>query len=120
MEVSQSVKDADHWNQILAISEQKLVVVDLHKSWCGPCKIMEPTYKRLIAEIENAQERLLFVSLDQSMLLIETENTPSCKPRFLLFRERKPIVEIAGANAPKLEFLVRQHCPSLKSNDEDP
>lgn len=40
-----------------------MAVVDAHKEWCGPCKIMEPTYKRLASDIEHAERRVVFVSV---------------------------------------------------------
>jgi thiol-disulfide isomerase/thioredoxin len=44
-------------------------VVDAHKDWCGPCKVMEPTYKRLSAEIEAADRRIAFASVRLSLFI---------------------------------------------------
>lgn len=38
-------------------------VVDVHKDWCGPCKIMEPTYKRLAVDIDQSEKRVAFASV---------------------------------------------------------
>ncbi|KAE9190952.1 hypothetical protein PF002_g24632 [Phytophthora fragariae] len=107
MELLTKVRDAEHWAQVLESSEKKLVVVDVHKDWCGPCKIVEPTYKRLATEIDHAERRVIFTTVG------------SCKPRFLFFKDRKHIADVDGANAPQLEQLVKQHLPPLGNDDEE-
>jgi hypothetical protein len=34
-------------------------------------------------------------------------------------QERKPVGEVAGANAPHLEQLIKQHCPPPPNDDEE-
>ena len=41
------------------------LVVDIHKEWCGPCKIMEPAYKRIFGETDNADKRVAFLTVFQ-------------------------------------------------------
>uniref|UniRef100_K3WXZ7 Thioredoxin domain-containing protein n=1 Tax=Globisporangium ultimum (strain ATCC 200006 / CBS 805.95 / DAOM BR144) TaxID=431595 RepID=K3WXZ7_GLOUD len=119
MELVTKVKDAEHWGQLREASDKKLLVVDVHKDWCGPCKIMEPTYKRLSVDIDQAEKRVAFATLNVILGVEGVEDNGSCKPRFVLFRERKPVAEVSGANAPQLEQLVKQHCPPLGNDDEE-
>ncbi|GAB9468052.1 hypothetical protein Gpo141_00005380 [Globisporangium polare] len=119
MELVAKVKDAEHWALLREASDKKLLVVDVHKDWCGPCKIMEPTYKRLAVDIDQSEKRVAFASLNVTLGLEGVEDTGSCKPRFVLIRERKQIAELNGANAPQLEQLVKHHCPPLGNDDEE-
>ncbi|EGZ25011.1 hypothetical protein PHYSODRAFT_487436 [Phytophthora sojae] len=119
MELVTKVRDAEHWAQVLESSEKKLVVVDVHKDWCGPCKIVEPTYKRLATDIDHAERRLMFTTLNVGLHIDGIEDTGSCKPRFLFFKDRKHIADVEGANAPQLELLVKQHLPPLGNDDEE-
>ncbi|TYZ63390.1 hypothetical protein PybrP1_001926 [[Pythium] brassicae (nom. inval.)] len=119
MELIVKVKDAEHWAALREASDKKLLVVDVHKDWCGPCKIMEPTYKRLAVDIDQSEKRATVAQLNVALGLDGVEDTGSCKPRFVLFRERKQIAELNGANAPHLEQLVKQHCPPLGADDDE-
>ncbi|KAJ0398471.1 hypothetical protein ATCC90586_003374 [Pythium insidiosum] len=86
MELVTRVRDAEHWAQLREACEKKLLVVDAHKEWCGPCKIMEPTYKRIMTEMERSDQRLAFASLNVNLGVDGVEDNGSCKPRFLLVK----------------------------------
>lgn len=45
-------------------------VVDVHKDWCGPCKIMEPTYKRLAVDIDQSEKRVAFASVSHERVYL--------------------------------------------------
>ncbi|KAF4028740.1 Thioredoxin [Phytophthora infestans] len=119
MELVTKVRDAEHWVQVLESSEKKLVFVDVHKDWCGPCKIVEPSYKRLTTDIEHAERRVMFATLNVGLHVDGIEDTGSCKPRFLLFKDRKQIADVDGANASLLEQSVKQHLPPIGNDDEE-
>jgi hypothetical protein len=38
-------------------------VVDLHKEWCGPCEVMEPTFRRIFLDMDSADQRLAYFSV---------------------------------------------------------
>ncbi|KAJ0394793.1 hypothetical protein P43SY_004240 [Pythium insidiosum] len=86
MELVTRVRDPEHWAQLREACEKKLLVVDAHKEWCGPCKIMEPTYKRIMTEMERSDQRLAFASLNVNLGVDGVEDNGSCKPRFLLVK----------------------------------
>lgn len=91
----------------------------MHKDWCGPCKIVEPTYKRIASEIDHVERRLVFATLNVGLNVDGIEDIGSCKPQFLFFKDRKQIADVDGANAPLLEQLVKQHLPLVINDDED-
>ena len=43
----------DEFNEI--IRGEKLVVVDFHADWCGPCKVLSPILDELDSEIEDVE-----------------------------------------------------------------
>ncbi|KAG2828915.1 hypothetical protein PC116_g25581 [Phytophthora cactorum] len=106
MELVSKVRDAEHWVQVLESSEKKLVVVDVHKDW-----------QNLDSVVLKLSRRLL--QLNVGLHVDGIEDTGSCKPRFLFFKDRKQIADVDGANAPLLEQLVKQHLPPLGNDDEE-
>ncbi|KAG9402268.1 hypothetical protein AC1031_006895 [Aphanomyces cochlioides] len=56
-----AIKDLDQWTHVKETNMEKLI--DVYQEWCGPCRILEPTYKRINADISGAESRLLFASV---------------------------------------------------------
>lgn len=46
-------------------------VVDVHKAWCGPCAVMEPTWKRIFLDNDDADNRIDFVSVGLTALTFD-------------------------------------------------
>ena len=73
-------------------STKFLVVVDIHQGWCGPCTTMEPIYNKAFIELDRAEERVKFFTIDAEKLSAESKKglpvTDSCKPLFVVFKVR--------------------------------
>jgi thioredoxin 1 len=48
------------WEKVLAESGSKVIVIDFHATWCGPCKRIKPRYQELASSNPGA----VFVSVD--------------------------------------------------------
>lgn len=44
----------------ISAENKRLVVLDLHLSWCGWCGVMEQNYRALYFAFENAEQRIEF------------------------------------------------------------
>ena len=73
-------------------STKFLIVVDIHQGWCGPCTTMEPIYNKAFIELDRAEERLKFFTIDAEKLSAESRKglpvSDSCKPLFVVFKVR--------------------------------
>jgi thioredoxin 1 len=47
------------------IQDNRLVVVDFHALWCGPCKVQSPILKEIAAEL-GEQVRVIKIDVDQN------------------------------------------------------
>ncbi len=56
-------------------------VFDLHKSWCGPCDAVTPTYDRAALEYEDWENRVRFFSVRCSACTHLPPPPPSKAPR---------------------------------------
>ena len=64
------------------------LVVDVHKDWCGPCEVMKPTYRRLFLNLDDAENRVQFLTANVSKLAAFAEfgEDPSVKPLFIMYK----------------------------------
>jgi len=108
------------WDYWMKESEKKLLVIDIHKSWCGPCQVMNPTFRRIFLDTDDADQRLQFLSADSSKIsaLAERNENPSCKPFFQVYSNGASVGEITGANAPSLQTLILENMPALPGDDD--
>jgi thiol-disulfide isomerase/thioredoxin len=56
------VEDETTWDQMMELSESKLVVVDCHQEWCGYCEAIHPTISRVFLDYDGAEERFVYAS----------------------------------------------------------
>ncbi|XP_015779316.1 PREDICTED: thioredoxin-2-like [Acropora digitifera] len=98
----------EDFDNFLKEAGEKLVVVDFFATWCGPCKKMSPTIKKLA---EEYADKVFFakVDVDENADTAE-EQEISAMPTFMLYKSRRKVDSFTGANAEKLKELVQRHC----------
>ena len=57
-----AVESPEQWDEIVSGLGKKLLVVDLHKKWCGPCEVMRPIFERIFLNTDECENRCSFVS----------------------------------------------------------
>ncbi len=55
------ITSLEMWNQWIAKSNNMLLVVDIHKSWCGPCTVLEPLFNKLGVNVEKFSQRVMIM-----------------------------------------------------------
>lgn len=78
-----------------AISSNELVIVYFTAKWCGPCKKIFPTYKKL-ASIEH-RKIFLKVDVDDNEDLATKYNIQSI-PTFIFFKNGQQVDILNGSN----------------------
>ncbi|KAF0684980.1 Aste57867_23009 [Aphanomyces stellatus] len=119
MSLAVAIKDLDQWAHVKETNVEKLLVVDVYQEWCGPCRILEPTYKRIFAEIPGADSRVLFASACAVLKIDNITDNGSCKPRFVLLRDKKIVGDIVGVNVPTLEATIKGNLPARKAEEDN-
>jgi thioredoxin 1 len=82
------------------ISNNRIVVVNIHAVWCAPCKECAPLFVELAGKYKN---NCLFVKEDADSNL-----TPDCTgvPMFQIFLSGKLIESVLGADLKKVESVI--------------
>lgn len=91
-----ALENGEHLGKFL--EESRILVVDCHQNWCGPCETVRPTYNSLMSEIDDCEQRVAFLTANLSELapaiddlVKETEidlSNHGCMPFFLVIKVR--------------------------------
>ena len=103
------MENKEEFDALLEESGDKLVVIDFHAAWCGPCKLIGPKFVKMAEDYPDA----VFVKVDVD----ENEETAeACEveamPTFQLFRNGEKIDGMTGSDATKLKELIDKHYSS--------
>merc|ERR1719502_2520746 len=48
------IEDVEQWMQITDKSNADMNIIDVYSEWCGPCKCLAQTYKRILFDDDEA------------------------------------------------------------------
>jgi len=66
IELTTTIRDADHFLSIFNEKNPKLVVIDVHPAWSGACEALMPFYKNLQTNvIDEFEKRIDIILVDQ-------------------------------------------------------
>ncbi|MFW9919825.1 MAG: thioredoxin family protein [Candidatus Thorarchaeota archaeon] len=93
---------ADSLDQVL--SENKVVFVDCHAVWCGPCKTLSPIMEELAEKYGDKGVKVVKIDVDHNRQF-SMENQITGVPSVLVFSEGKRVVFDDGSGR-KMDKLV--------------
>ncbi|KAI1275486.1 thioredoxin-like protein [Xylaria sp. FL0933] len=101
-----NIASSGEWQRILASST--IVVADFYADWCGPCKMIAPTFESLSTKYTKPG-KITFckVNVDNHQSIAQS-NGVSAMPTFLVFKSGSVIETIKGANPPALTAAVEK------------
>ena len=88
------------------IAKPTLTVVDFFATWCGPCKMMAPHIDGFAKTYTDVT--FLKVDVDEAEDLSQSQGV-TAMPTFFLYKAGTKVGELVGANAAKLEELIKKN-----------
>lgn len=111
------IKDEANFDQELESAGAKLVVVDFHAAWCGPCKNIAPVYTELSKSFTNVV--FLKVNVDDCESIAKRYNV-TAMPTFIFFKSKVPVTQMKGADPKALRSKVQEYAGSESASEEVP
>jgi len=102
-----AVTDAADFDSKVEAAGSKLVVVDFHAVWCGPCKMIAPFLEELSTTMAD-KIVVLKVDVDECEEL-STRFGISSMPTFVFLKNGAQVEKFSGANKDKLTSTINQH-----------
>lgn len=103
------VKSTDEFTKKLDEAGEKLVLIDFHATWCGPCKRIAPFVESLA---EEYKDKLIVLKADvDEVEELAASQKVTVMPTFVVFLKGKRVADFSGANEEKLKELVLEHLP---------
>ena len=66
--IIKKVKDSTEFELKTSAEYPKVCIMDYHLDWCGPCTVIEPNFATIFFNIYNAEQRLEFLTVSESIL----------------------------------------------------
>ena len=111
------VRDEDHFRSLVSEENKKLVIIDVHLDWCGPCKVIQPNFRTLFFSISEAEKRIEFFTMNDTIIPDDLKPSPDfevkCSPKFLIYLEGELKAEISGADFAKINDIIDKQIPVL-------
>ncbi|KAI1120496.1 thioredoxin-like protein [Nemania abortiva] len=101
-----NIASSGEWQRIL--SSSTIVITDFYADWCGPCKMIAPTFESLSTKYSKPG-KITFckVNVDNHQSIAQSHGV-SAMPTFLVFKSGSVIETIRGANPPALTAAVEK------------
>lgn len=101
VELTTVIRDAEHFHTYYTEKNPKLLIIDVHPTWSGPCDALLPFYKNLQTTIIDEFERRVDIIL-LAQEKVESLNIPelssTCKPKILIVLQGKILHIAHGPN----------------------
>lgn len=98
------IHSKDNFDSVVSAAGDKLVVIDFHAQWCGPCKMIAPKLEELANQYDG-EIVVLKIDVDECEELA-VQFGISSMPTFVFQKSGKKLEEFSGANYERLKTVI--------------
>lgn len=108
-----TIETIDQFNEVIELSESKLLVFDLYADWCMPCKVLEPTFNEL-SQTHKEDASFYRVNIDKNPDIASAFGVRGI-PYVVFIRNKAAIHALAGLNPKEKYESVIRNCNDAES-----
>lgn len=95
------------WQSEVLGTAGQLLIVDVYAGWCGPCKAVQSTFKRLhMEQPAGASVPLRFFTANADSVPALEAHRGKSMPLFQFYRDGRLLESVEGVEVPKLVALA--------------
>jgi len=107
------ISSVSQLNGILALSKDKLSVIDFHATWCGPCHAIAPHFESLSTKHTNVN--FLKCDVDEAKDVAALYRV-SAMPTFIFLKGDTKVDQVRGADKAGLTNTITKHASTSNSS----
>lgn len=100
MSFQKHLRSDGDWDDEIVQVAGVLQVVDVHQTWCGPCKAVASTLRRVA--MDHGDKPIKFFTADAENIDALKKSVGGSEPRFQLWMNGKMKKEVKGVDAPTI------------------
>lgn len=102
-----NISSSQQFSDLIA-EPSKLSVIDLYADWCGPCRMIAPTFKKLSGDFAG-QANFIKVNVDKFPAISRTYNARSI-PLIVFLKDGKEVDRVVGVrDENEYSELIQKH-----------
>jgi thioredoxin 1 len=91
-----------------AVQHDKIIVVDFHATWCGPCKMISPYFENLSTLEEMKDVMFVKCDVDEAEDVAQYADV-AAMPTFALIKDGKLEQKVTGANIENVKNMIYKY-----------
>mmetsp|Transcript_37651 Transcript_37651/g.83828 ORF Transcript_37651/g.83828 Transcript_37651/m.83828 type:complete len:108 (+) Transcript_37651:146-469(+) len=104
MSFQTDIQSLESWKKEIMEVPGTLQVVECYQSWCGPCKAIQTTFKRIYFDAGDRPLKFFTVNVDKVPGFEEYRG--HCQPCFLFYKDGQVLEKVVGVQAGAMTRLI--------------
>ena len=69
IQIVHKINSLAEYEMKISAENEKVAVIDYHLDWCGPCEVIEPNFRAMYFLIDDAANRIEFLTVSNHLFM---------------------------------------------------